>query len=137
MHSAAQASASGHAACCELAVRRLLGDRQRVVDGGRHAGGLERGAGRGTIGAAKHGEMVGVVGVVGLPAQARCTPSVAPTIARRRSTSAVEIRQRQPQPGRLELRHPEVLRDDFVHVLGGHAVNAEDAHSFGEIGVGR
>ena len=135
MHSAAQASASGQSACSRCAIGRLLGDGQWVVDRAGHAGGFELGPGAGAVCAAKHSEMVGVVGVGGLPTKVGSRCPVAIDDCPAPLDIVAELRQRQPQPCRFDLRHPEVLGDVLVHVLRCHAVNAKDAHSLGEVGI--
>ena len=133
--SAAQTRPPGTTDRRGIAVGRLLGDRQRIVDRGRPrrpprvVPGRDHGRGTGDA------EVEHVVGMIG-----RChAGAAAPPDSAGRSPPAGRFApssgELQAQPRRFELAHPEVLAHVDVDVLPGHAVHPGPAPNAGEVRV--
>ena len=121
----------------QMAVRRLLGEGERVVDPGRHAMVGERRSHR-VAGGHPHDALVhDVVRVVRVPPGVRGGGPVAASDLGPAHVVAPQRGQLQAQPCRLELAEAVVLADLDVHVLGAGAVGPEPAGALGEVVVGR
>src|SRR5215216_7775965 len=76
--------------------------------------------------------MMNVFGVIGVPRESGRGASIGGGDGTAAVVAGVEIGQRQSQPRRLELGHPEVLRNVGVHVVLAHPVDASTPYNRGE-----